>query len=380
MLEEDAERRLLEEALAVHPGSASGLRRLAVHLQIRGEHDHAEALWRRFVERRPDRAGAWLELARIRLDAGERDEALALAERGLSHADDDARPFGIRHQLESLAANLRSGSSRGPRHILVGGAAFCGSTLTTYLLGAHRGVANVGESHFLVMQPGEDDLRWIDFERDDPATIPRCTRCGPDCTIVTDGFRKGLLADPVDWYARLAEQYGVERVVSSDKYPRSIRCLDPLGRFDLLVLFRHPTAAWNSTARKPTTKWTRDPYLRNWDDCYRRLSHHLIVQGRRYFLHFDRFRLDPQRYLRRVAELLGLPADEGVPDPRAGEIHCVGGNARAHGAVLGSDRLTIDRDDPQAISDEDRRVVDAYAERSTIFQRMLREHEATFEV
>jgi hypothetical protein len=366
--------------LAREPDHPSALRRLADLAQLEGRAGEAEALWRRFAAVRSARPEPWLQLARLRLRAGDRGEALALAERAVALA-----PPGNSHEIAHRARSLRDHLARpaaplGARHVAIGGMSFCGSTLLGFLLGSLPGVVNVGESHALVWR--RVGMRPVppDFASDAPEGMVPCTYCGFDCPVWTVPFRRALLADPLDWYGRLAERVGTRVLVSSDKNHAKLSGLDPLGRHDLVVLFKSPDAAWASAKRRPRPPRTPALYLARWEREYRKLLHDLPVEGRRIVLHFDAFRQDPERHLRRLLERLELSAPEGhdLLVLRTDQ-HVIGGNGGTREQVRGaSGRLAIRPRDAHALPEAERAEVAAYAERSAVFEELRARHAEEF--
>ena len=56
-------------------------------------------------------------------------------------------------------------------------------------------------------------------------------------------FRMGLLADPSDWYQKIAARLGTRVLVSADKNYRKLETLDPELRLDAVVLYKDPLLA-----------------------------------------------------------------------------------------------------------------------------------------
>ncbi len=385
-LEEDGclreARAVYEQALSQEPKNAAALLRLANLAQRGGSWQEAESLWQRLVEVRPERADANHQLARLRLRTGKPAEALSFAERAVQLA-----PPGRPHEIAHRARNLRDHLLREPtpfasRHVAIGGMSFCGSTLLGFLLGSLPDVANIGESHSLVFRQLGGERQPVDYTSDPPEGMIPCDLCADDpCPVWSLPFRRSLAADPVDWYGKLAEQAKADVLVSSDKSHAKLSGLDPLGRHDLIVLFKSPAVAWASARRRPRPPKEPMRYLTRWEREYGRLLHDLPHQGRRVVLHFDAFRRAPEPHLRRLLELLELPIPAGHELLRVDPTqHVMGGNTFTRRDVQSKgEELTIRPKDTHEVPTDHVHEIQDRADRSLIYRELLAEHAQAFQ-
>jgi hypothetical protein len=216
--------------------------------------------------------------------------------------------------------------NRAPRHIVMMGVSFCGSTLLGLVLGGLPGVANVGESHWLIekrRQRSSDELPTT------PEGFEQCMSCGPGCPIVTVQLRQRLAEPDGDFYATLAAAYGADTIVTSDKSPQRVLTLDPYLHNDTIVLFREPMANWHShRVRHPafaSPEGQRD-YFGNWADSYEILLRYFHNKGSKTVVNFDEFAAAPQRGLALICRTLSLPFDPKTLAYWRTRQHFVGGN------------------------------------------------------
>ncbi len=375
-------RAVYAEALEREPAHAGALRRLAALSQLEDRIDEAEDLWRRLLAERPERADACHELARLRLRAGDPEEALRLATRAAELA-----PPGKPHALAHRAKNLRDHLARGEvplaaRHLAIAGMSFCGSTLLGYLLGSRPDAANVGESHALVYRRQGMRPIPVDYASDEPEGMIRCTLCGEgECPIWTVPFRRTLAADPIDWYGKLAVQAGAPILVSSDKSHAKLSGLDPFSRHDVVILFKTPSVHFASARLRPRPPKDPQLYMTRWEREYARLLHDLPVKGRKIVLHFDAFRRAPEVHLRRLLERLDLPVSD-TTDPLEVDPaqHVIGGNPYTRQDVREEGRrLGIRTGDVHELPDEAGRAIAERQERSTVFAELQERHAESFD-
>jgi hypothetical protein len=228
-----------------------------------------------------------------------------------------------------------------PRHIVIMGTSFCGSTLLGLVLGRLAGVANVGESHWLIhkrRQRSSQDLPPT------PEGFEQCMSCGPHCPIVTDDLRRRLADTAQDFYATLAAAYSADIIVTSDKSPHHVLGLDPLLQNDTIVLFRDPLANWQShRARHPafaSAQGQRD-YFRNWADGYDILLRYFHNAGTKIIVNFDEFAAEPRRVLHAICRRLSLPFDpESLAYWRTRQ-HFVGGNIMLAARLRAGDEAAL---------------------------------------
>jgi hypothetical protein len=237
-----------------------------------------------------------------------------------------------RPALPAVPANVadRTGNVRlrnvSPRHVVITGVSYCGSTLLGLVLGALPGVANVGESHWLVEKRRTRSSEQLPTSAEG---FEQCMSCGPDCAIVTDALRRRLADRETDFHATLGADYGAEVIVSSDKYPHHVVRLDPRLCNDTVVLFRHPMANWHSHCARhaafASPKGQRR-YFRNWADVYTVLLRYFANTGAKIVLNFEDFAAAPGTMLPRLCGRLSLPYDPDALCYWRKMQHFVGGN------------------------------------------------------
>jgi hypothetical protein len=227
----------------------------------------------------------------------------------------------------TCARRPRTGN-RDPRHIVIAGIPFCGSTLLGLVLGGLPGIANVGESHWLV------EKRVQRTSAEPPLTsdgYEQCMSCGAACSIVTADLRNRLADAAADFYGTLGAAYAVDTVLTSDKYYDHILRLDPALHNDAIVLFRHPMANWESHCVRHSSGASPDgqrKYLKKWGDVYTAFLQYFDNRGRKIFVDFDAFATNPEQGLMSISMQLSLPfAPEALAYWRTRQ-HYVGGNMR----------------------------------------------------
>lgn len=364
-------------ALALDPDRVEAMRRAARLLQDAGD-DGARALWTRLTEIAPHHAEGWAELAWLALRDGDREAALRLARSGARLAEDEGRPFGPGHRLASIRAELERGEPPSPpRHVAVCGVTHCGSTIMSLLLGSLPGAGNVGESHRLVTQRRGPRTDWIDFAASDPGRVFWCRRCGESCSLLTWDLRRSLAGDPSGWYGKIARAMGVGLLISSDKGQRKLACLDPLLRFDALVLFRDPAAVYASQLRNPHGRHDVERFLDSYESGYLRLLNDLPARGRNLVLDFDRFRAAPGPHLVQLGNALELPLTADLPDRIRSDQHWMGGSQRANRTARGEIKGIVAQDPielPQAV----RGRIAEFTARSSLLRELRGRHRETF--
>jgi hypothetical protein len=235
-----------------------------------------------------------------------------------------------REAANNLARGGRSNAYRF-RHIAICGVSFCGSTVVDRLLGGLPAAANICESHWLTQMRSPSGHAPVEFKVSG-AEIRYCGRCGPGCAVLNESFRQDLLQDAADWYAKIAERLTTSTLISADKNSAKLVDLDPLLRFDALVLFKSPAQAWMSARRRLATgddgKSRQNAcadYMTLWADRYTIFLDHFRPQGGVWFLHFDEFARDAVGVLNRICRALDLDFGSGglEADPQG---HPIGGN------------------------------------------------------
>jgi hypothetical protein len=239
-------------------------------------------------------------------------------------------------------------------------------------------VANVGESHWLVHRPQPGGSVEIDFARDPYAEQPQCGACGASCPVLTRALREALAADRVNWSDRIADALGTDVLVTADKNQRKRITLDPLLRFDAVVLFKSPTEAWASEVRKGRRGRDVAVYLELWDAEYRQLAFDLPNRGRRLFVHFDRFREDPEHHLRRLCEALALPFDPAMVRAVRADQHALGGNPRVHVALRSGAGIQVAARDEAELPRAEAAAAARYERTSEIYTWLRGEHARLF--
>lgn len=220
------------------------------------------------------------------------------------------------------------------RHVAVCGVSFCGSTLLARILGSLPGVANIGESHWLGERRVDGSTVPARPDIEDFALQPHCRSCGPRCQVLDREFRVALLADPRDWYQKIAARLGTRILVSADKNYRKLERLDPELRLDALVLFKDPLHAANSHCRYAILRGAPAPterdvaeYLERWARSYEHFLDRFAVKGRKVVVSWDRLSTDPERLLPALCDALALTWVPSALREIAPAQHCLGGNA-----------------------------------------------------
>ena len=297
-------------------------------------------------------------LARLAMRREQYGEALALCEMLAGHRADDvpiaqfveaqmlcALGLGLDEYRPAIPAHGLGPKPRdpAPRHVVITGTSFCGSTLLGLVLGGLPGIANVGESHWLVEKRGRRSSQELPPS---PDGYEQCMSCGPDCPVVTDQLRQRLADPNVDFYATLGAAYGADIIVTSDKSHHHVLKLDPYLQNDAIVLFRHPMTNWQShRERHPAfaSPQGQRRYFKLWADTYDVLLRHFHNRGAKIVVNFDEFAADPQRMLPLVCAPLRLPGDPAALSYWRTRQHFVGGNIQLALRLHGGDEnaLTI---------------------------------------
>lgn len=219
-------------------------------------------------------------------------------------------------------------------HIAICGVSFCGSTLLDRILGSLRGIASIGESHWLTKSYDGQNQGALDILSVSRGSAPLCSRCGEACSVLTPEFRTSLLLDPTDWYNKIGSQLGANTLVSADKnMPKLIRN-DPLLRLNALVVFKSPLQAWLSKYNKIKSdiesselEGSFHNYMDVWVKAYRQFLGEFRPNGGKVFLNFDLFCKRPAEQFSKLAQTLRLQDDLNVL--RHISIgHAIGGNSR----------------------------------------------------
>lgn len=249
---------------------------------------------------------------------------------------------------------LRTGSSSGevalyeprttnsnPRHVAILGVSYCGSTLLSLVLGALPGVANIGESHWL-LEPRPGKARAS--HRLTADGFEQCLWCGTACPVVTGDLRRRLADQPHAFYQILADAHAADIIVSADKnYPHVIR-RDPALHNDAVIAFRHPLRNWRSHARRSDNadEAARLRYLENWAIAYTNFLDNFPNSGTEIVIDFDHFLTSPEKALRRLCLALDLPFSADALRYWSVRQHCVGGNREVRESLARNDTRALE--------------------------------------
>jgi hypothetical protein len=258
-----------------------------------------------------------------------------------------------------LAGAVRPTLARRPRadnaasrHIAILGSSYCGSTLLSLVLGALPGVANVGESHWLLEPRPAGTPDAFNLTRDG---YEQCLFCGGNCPVIDDDLRRRLAGPEADFYGTLAAAYGTRIIVTSDKAYHHVLRLDPALCHDAIIVFRHPMSNWESHVNH-TNKSSREEqknYFEKWSIMYTSFIDTDPNGGKKIFVDFDCFISDPGAVALRLCRVLGLPYMPKVLSYWRHPQHCIGGNIGLRRRLLAGDegalRITCN---PSAPEDE----------------------------
>lgn len=381
----DGALRRYRAALAVGEPRFGTLTRVARAATLCGQPDLAERCWKAAAALRPDDPEPPARLARFAALAGRVEQGLGLARQSLARETDGEGRSKLAAGVESLIAHLERAPATEPthRHVALCGVSYCGSTLVSYFLGSLPGVANVGESHWLVHRVDRSGGGFravaFDFETGEPGELPVCGSCGSlDCPVLGLELRQALARDPVDWFDRIASAQNEPVLVSSDKNHGSLVRLDPWLRLDAVVLFRPPLHAWASTRAKHTNQRNVAEYLRAWDLEYRSFVHDFPNQGRKLFVDFEIVRRDLPRHLETLCTALGLPFDARFVADVDRSQHAIGGNVRVHRSLREDQPVEVVAADAVEMPAEEREAVARFEARSPVLAAMRAGHASVF--
>src|SRR6185437_12451808 len=350
------------------------------------------------VQRR--RYGMAVRIGRALVDAGQTsrplDAWLAQAELGLRRAGAAIRHLDAfeaagpgtdyTNQLRARAERLLAHRTR---HIAIAGMSYVGSTLFGTLLGSLPGCGHAGETQELIYRadPKTYDFRVIYFDAASDDSIPQCRVCGGACAVFTRVFRAELSRDPVDWYFRIGRRMGVKTVVTSDKFLSEYLAKDPLGRFDVVILYRS-LPAWVSAhrreeARKIARGAPRSPgaddlekVLGEWANNYHGFLKELRPTGRRIVVNWERFAENPRAHFDAIAQKLGLDGDSSVFD-RIRTPHYFGGNDGI-AAVLAAGRVEFRPPRTEPPSPEDLAIIERPRLANSVYRMLEASYRSEF--
>jgi hypothetical protein len=286
----------------------------------------------------------------------------------------------------ALRAERAAGDTMaGIRHIAIAGVSYVGSTVLNLILGSADGFAAAGETQWLVRtlsDSGSGD------DADDVSWRSQCRICGESCRCFTPAFRKGLAENPVGWYGRIARQLGVANLVTSDKNLLKIWSLDPLFRFDLIVLYKSPTQQAQSLLKEAVRqhgprgvdvlRQTLDASLDRWAASY--IGHLKLLRptGRRIVLDWEEFVRKPSFHLRRIGKLLHVPG-AGSLHERVKVNHFMGGNREVGPAeIVAKGRIDLKPSNAPALPDDLRERVLAHRRSDYVYRMLQSEYDRTF--
>ena len=321
------------------------------------------------------------------------DMSLEAAYQILRHGDAGAirDRVGARFSARALAA-VDSLLERGPtpprtplRHLAICGASYSGSTLFGRFLDSFDGFHDIGESHWLIDQKElTDGKRQIDFFTAPPSPTRRyCRQCGEHCPALSTDFRIELQLHRSQWYARIAQRLDSSILVSSDKNIAKYLTLDPLLRFDAVVLFKSPVAAWHSVYKRlpPTDADTLEARLERYMAIWIREYQNALAMktaGKKLFLAFETLVRDPERAVTRLLEACDLPRRQlDLARPMKGR-HSIGGNDAFVAASSGTERINVRSDDDTALPDAHHRLIADNTEMAAIFDELCKHSAAVF--
>lgn len=276
----------------------------------------------------------------------------------------------------------------GIRVIALLGVSFCGSTALGSMLGSLPGVAHVGESHRLVKSIVRDGAGiandQFDFENGDPAHLTPCLKCGQDCEVYSRDFRQELQRNPDSWYFKLARQAGVQRLVTGDK--QLTMEVDPLERFQAVLLFKDPVAAfWSNLKRR-----LRDPanshhfddpvqYANTWARNYQRMLQIQPLGGETIHLHWDSFASAPEKHFQQLCNRLDLPYDATVLTSRDPDQHVFGGNRDVRDTIAAAPAtFEVRAEEAGGVTDEQRTIIESHGQVQDVLSELMRRYGADF--
>jgi tetratricopeptide (TPR) repeat protein len=255
--------------------------------------------------------------------------------------------------LRSLQAERAAGDTMaGYHHIGVAGVAFTGSTTFGVILGSMPGYAFAGETQWLTnVRNAGGAMETIRGTSTPPGKWPvACRVCLRDCQCFDVAFRTGLAADETGWYAKIADRLGVKNIITADKNLHLYWELDPLFRFDYVILYKSPSQYLRSHLKQHLRRGEAAASLdRDWVSAnlhrwaYNYLGHMKAIRptGRRVVLNWEEFVAAPAPHMRRLSSLLSIPLPPETLDAiRLG--HFIGGNTGVDVDALKSDpRLVL---------------------------------------
>ena len=263
------------------------------------------------------------------------------------------------------------------KHVAICGVSYCGSTLFARILGSLPGVANIGESHWLLNRRDNGVTVAADPRNEDWTVQVHCSKCGRNCEYLDRDFRIALMADRKHWYHRIAAHLDTDILVSADKNHDKIVGADPLLRLDALVLFKNPRWAAYSHFRHRRRKGAPEAtarhvtkYLDKWAHAYKVLLDRLDVQGRKVAMGWGDFCSDPAERLEALCRALGLPYDAGVLERIDPEQHCLGGNVSVNQHFRQDAAFAVRPPPELSMSEEHEEAIAGHRRSARVFERL----------
>lgn len=189
------------------------------------------------------------------------------------------------------------------------GTSFSGSTITSYLLGSHRVVANVGESHWLT-----NDIEGFD---------DGCYSCVGDCRVLN---RHRYLSVSGSHHERLFRLSRRPLLVDTTKDQHLHQSLGKFENECSVILFKDPVKNFESYLRVAGNlrgAYTKEQYLLYWTEFYSKLCMDL---ERPLFVSFEKIQMNLVTQISRLYRAFDLDFDMKYLRYWRFEQHPVGGN------------------------------------------------------
>lgn len=249
------------------------------------------------------------------------------------------------------------------RHIAIVGTSFCGSTVTSYVLGSLPGVATIGESHWLTDTPNSGERIY-------------CAHCGAGCALWTDAFRQELVDDRRDWYVKIAQRLETSVLVSSDKTPDILERLDPGRDYDLVVLFKPPALSAGSHLRQMRLSGITirmEWYLGFWREFYSRYLDGFATKGAKVFVNAESLYAAPESGFRALSSALRLPFEPSALEYWRKPHHAMGGNFNPYSRLESApETLPVAPLTAHPLDADQAAAVRAHQESREVFDRLRR--------
>ncbi len=389
----EAEKRLQDaimlytKLMELRPEHITARASLARLLKQQGQYEKAVAQWTEVANRCTDHKSCWLELGRLYQQTQSIENAIAAYLKFLENNLEHHESVKAVDRLQNLSRYANAQPNFNLKHIAIAGVSYSGSTLLAALLGGFSGVENAGETSWLIRRKVADDRLSIDFERDDLASLPHCLHCGSKCEAFNIEFRKKLQSNPLSWHHKIAQRLSCDCLVTADKNYGKLNNLDPLLRFDIIVLFKNPLQAWYSNYKKllkPDEAFSPvadiQTYLRKWTDEHSRFIHRFENQGKKLFLDFEKFCHSPAAHLEKLCDIFNLPFDESVLRQAPAGQHAMGGNSQFNHEIEKKEKLFSIRPLPPVdLPQESIELIEVDVEANAVYIELQRLYRAVFQ-